>query len=231
MRRFWDRRAREDAFYFVDNRLRYGDPDVDEFWTGGVEVMEFLARHLGLRVEPADTALDIGCGVGRITRVLSDSAQRVLALDVSPEMLERARELNPRAANVEWLLGDGTSLKGVEDDAVDACVSQVVLQHIPDPAITLGYVREIGRVLRAGGWAAIQVSNDPSVHQPRSSLGLRLRAALGRAPGGQSHAAWLGSSVDLDELRTAAAEGGLQVERIQGEGTLFCQVVLRKAPG
>ena len=27
--------AREDAFYFVDNRLRYGDPDVELFWTQG----------------------------------------------------------------------------------------------------------------------------------------------------------------------------------------------------
>jgi SAM-dependent methyltransferase len=229
MRRFWDRRAREDAFYFVDNRLRYRDPNLDEFWAGGREVMDILASNLGVRVEPTDTTLDIGCGVGRITRVLSESAEKVLALDVSPEMLDRARELNPDCDNVEWLLGDGTSLTGVPDAAVDACVSQVVLQHIPDPAVTLGYVREIGRVLRPGGWAAIQVSNNPSIHRARSSIGRRLSAALGRAPRGQSHQAWLGSSVDLDELRAAAQEGGLDVEQIQGEGTLFCQVVLRKA--
>ena len=92
----------------------------------------------------------------------------VLALDISPEMLERARELNPDANNVEWLLGDGTSLAGVQDASVDACVSQVVLQHVPDSAITLGYVREIGRVLKPGGWAAIQVSNDAEAHRRRA---------------------------------------------------------------
>ena len=32
---FWDERAREDAFYFVDSRLDYGDPDVERFWAGG----------------------------------------------------------------------------------------------------------------------------------------------------------------------------------------------------
>lgn len=228
MRRFWDRRAREDAFYFVDNRLRYGDPDHDEFWAGGREVMDNLARDLGVRVAPTDTALDIGCGVGRITRVLAGTSKRVIALDVSPEMLGRARDLNPDAQNVEWLLGDGVSLAGVDAESVDACVSQVVLQHIPDPVITLGYVREIGRVLSPGGWAAIQVSNDARVHRPRASIGRRLSGLLGRAPRGQSHQAWLGSAVDLDELRAAAADGGLEVERIQGEGTLFCQVVLRK---
>ena len=40
MRRFWDRRAREDAFYFVDNRLWYRDPDLEGFWAGGREVMD-----------------------------------------------------------------------------------------------------------------------------------------------------------------------------------------------
>ena len=230
MRRFWDLRAREDAFYFVDNRLRYRDPDLDEFWAGGREVMEFLDRDLGVRVRPSDTALDIGCGVGRITRVLAESAERVIALDVSPEMLERARQLHPDADNVEWLLGDGTSLAGVGDGDVDACISQVVLQHVPDPSITLGYVSEIARVLAPGGWAAIQVSNDPDVHRPRASLAWRMRAAVGLAPRGQRHEAWLGSSVDLEDLRKAAAGGGVELERIQGEGTLFCQVLLRK-PG
>ena len=228
MRRFWDGRAREDAFYFVDNRLSYRNPDLDAFWSGGREVMANLNRDLGVEVKPTDTVLDLGCGVGRITRALSASAGKVVALDVSPEMLERARELNPDASNVEWLVGDGTSLAGVEDGDVDACVSQVVLQHIPDPSITLGYVREIGRVLRPGGWAAIQVSNDPGVHRRRMSLAWRLKALVGRAPRGQAHDAWLGSSVELEELRATAAEGGLAVEQIQGEGTLFCQVVLRK---
>jgi len=37
-----------------------------------------------------DTALEIGCGLGRITRVLAARAQRVLALDISEEMLARA---------------------------------------------------------------------------------------------------------------------------------------------
>ena len=50
--------------------------------------------------------------------------------------------------------------------SVDGCFSHVVFQHIPDPPITLNYVREMGRVLRPGGWALFQVSNDPTIHQP-----------------------------------------------------------------
>jgi SAM-dependent methyltransferase len=143
-------------------------------------------------------------------------------------MLERAKGHNPYAANVTWLLGDGESLAGVEDSSADVCVSHVVFQHIPDAQITLGYVREIGRVLRPGGVAGFQVSNDQAVHRPRASLAGGLRSLIGRGPRGQSHRAWLGSAVDLDDLRTAADEGGMDVERVVGEGTQYCLVRLRR---
>lgn len=233
MRTFWDARAREDAFYFVDNRGRYRDPhlDLDEFWSGGQEMVDILCREFEVSLGPSDTAIEIGCGVGRVTRVLARQAAHVIAVDVSEEMLTRARELNRGADNVEWLLGDGTSLAGVEDGCGDALISQVVFQHIPEPAVTLGYIREIGRVLRPGGWAAVHVSNDPSMHRPRTTVRQRLLRAAGRAPHGAEHPAWLGSSMDLDEVAAAAAEGGLEMERVWGEGTQFCQLLLRRQEG
>ncbi len=151
-----------------------------------------------------------------------------MALDVSDEMLARARQHNPQLANVRWILGDGVSLTGIEAGSIDACVSVVVLQHVPDPAITLGYVRELGRVLRPGGWAALQVSDDPGIHRPRSGARLRLLALAGRAPRGQRHPAWLGSRAPLPALREVAQVAGLAVERVWGEGTQYCQVLLRR---
>lgn len=98
--------------------------------------------------------------------------------------------------NVEYLLGDGESFRGIEDASADACVSHVVFQHIPDPEITLAYVREIGRVLRPGGWAAFQVSNDHRIHRRRTGLeglGIWGRALIGRGPRkpGRPGLAWL----------------------------------------
>jgi SAM-dependent methyltransferase len=121
--------------------------------------------------------------------------------------------------------GDGTSLQGIDDGVADGCVSHIVFQHIPDPGIVLGYIREMGRVLRPGGWSAFQVSDDPSVHRPQRGRVVRLRR---QRPRGTEHPAWLGSAVDLDELGAAAAAGGLDVERVVGEGTQFCIVLLRR---
>ena len=224
MRRFWDRRAREDALYFVDNRLEYGDPDVDRFWEEGEAALDRVLALAGCEVRPGGAVVDIGCGVGRLTRPLAARASEVWGVDVSEEMLELARSYNPGLENVHWVLSDGESLTALGDASVDGIVSLVVFQHIPDPQVVMGYVREMGRVLRPGGWAAFHVSNDPSVHRPPGFL-TRARGALSRErPSGMGEAEWLGSAVDLDELRTVAAASGLSVDTVAGEGTQFCVV-------
>jgi SAM-dependent methyltransferase len=105
----------------------------------------------------------------------------------------------------------------------------VVFQHLPDPELTLAYVREMARVLRPGGWAAFGVSTDPAVHRPRRRAGWRLAALLGRGPRGQEHPAWLGSAVPLDRLAACAEESGFELERVLHPGTQFTLVLGRRA--
>lgn len=229
MRRFWDSRARENAYYFVNNQTEAPDSDDDAFWTSGARDLGRVTRLLGIELTRDDRVLEIGCGVGRMTRVLAEHAGAVLALDVSPEMIERARAYNPRLANVDWIVSDGRALAGIDQGTVDCCLSYVVFQHIPDPEVTLGYVREIGRVLRPGGWAALQVSDLP----PRSQFTARLAALLGplraRLPSGWAHhPAWRGSTVTPSKLQASAKAAGLSTERVEGAGTQYCFVLLRR---
>src|SRR4051812_22559602 len=91
MRDFWDDRAREDAFHFVDSREPYRHADTERFWRAGREDLDTLLGTLGLSVGAGDHVLDVGCGIGRLTRVLASRAAHVTALDVSPEMLTRAQ--------------------------------------------------------------------------------------------------------------------------------------------
>jgi SAM-dependent methyltransferase len=234
MRDFWDERARENALYFVDNRLDYRAPDEEGFWAAGEADLDHLLSTVDVQLRPGDEVVEVGCGVGRLTRVIAARARHVRALDVSPRMLELARQAHPGLDNVEWMLGDGATLAGVEDASADALVSFVVFHHLPDPRVTLGYVTEMGRVLRPGGWAAFHISNDPGMHRPRGlreRVKTRLRALARRGPGGQTHAAWLGSAVDLDELRATARDAGLALERVAGAGTHSCFVLARRQGG
>lgn len=229
MREFWDERAREDAFYFVDNRINYKDPgEAQRFWDMGRTDLNWILGELNLTLTSDQVVVEIGCGVGRLTRVIAERVASVKALDVSTQMLELAQRENPQLANVEWIHGDGMSLAGIDDASADVVISHVVFQHIPDPRITLGYVREVGRVLRPGGVTALVLSNLPAVHEWSPSLRERMRVLIGRAPGGQTHEAWLGSSIDLDDLRAAAADGGMEIEQYVGGGTQFMLVRLRR---
>ena len=221
-KRYWDERARENALYFVDTGVGYEDPDVEAFWRRGEEVVERMTAQVGLEIEPDAVVVDIGCGVGRLTRALAARAERVYGIDVSEEMLARAREHNAELENVEWLHGSGHDLSGVPDGAVDGCFSHVVFQHIPDPAVTLSYIRDMGRVLRPSGWALFQVSTDPAVHRRPSGLRARAKALL------RSDEAWWGSAVAMDDVRRAAAEGGVDIETVLDEGTQYTTVLGRR---
>jgi SAM-dependent methyltransferase len=227
--RFWDERARENALFFVDNTIDYRRPDAERFWAGGEEAVSAILDELGLAIRPTEKIVEIGCGVGRLTRALARCAAQVTAVDVSAEMLARARELNPELRNVSWLHGDGESLAGVPDASLDGCFSHVVFQHLPEPELVLGYVSEMGRVLRPGGWAAFVLSTDPAVHRPRGRVSWRLAALLRRGPRGQEHPAWLGSAVPLERLEATAAEAGLELERVLHPGTQFTVVLARRA--
>jgi SAM-dependent methyltransferase len=235
MRRFWDARAREDAFHFVDTREPYREADPERFWREGERDLDTLLMALGLAVRQDDVVLDLGCGIGRLTRVLARRAAHVVALDVSPEMLRRAQELNAALNNVTWMLGDGETLTGIDDASLDGAVSHVVFQHIPAARITLGYVEELGRALKPGAWAAFGLSTDPAVHRPlapqrRGTSRRELFGVLaGRRPRGQQAPEWLGAPVPLDALGASATAAGLELEEIQGAGTQFTLVRATKA--
>ena len=75
MERSWDARAREDAYWFVDSRLKYGAPDEQAFWEGGEQALDQLLSALGAQLAPGQTVADIGCGIGRLTRPLASSSE------------------------------------------------------------------------------------------------------------------------------------------------------------
>ena len=96
------------------------------------------------------TVVDLGCGSGELTATLAERwpAARVTGIDSSPEMIDRAEQLDSPA---EFRLADAAEFSAT---GVDVLISNALLQWVPDHA---GLLRRWAAELNPGGWLAFQV--------------------------------------------------------------------------
>jgi malonyl-CoA O-methyltransferase len=92
----------------------------------------------------ANRVLDLGCGTGLLLGELCKRARLVVGVDVSEEMLQKARA---RSEIAKLIAADADNLP-FRNGVFDCVVSVTLLQNMPDPART---VRELTRVLRRNG--------------------------------------------------------------------------------
>jgi SAM-dependent methyltransferase len=106
------------------------------------------ARALGHLLPALDVA-DLGCGEGYLTIEASRFAHRVIAVDRSEAVLERARDASKRRRvnNVEWKRGELENLP-LEDASVDVALLSQALHHAADPSKAMS---EAARIVRPGG--------------------------------------------------------------------------------
>lgn len=167
-RKTYEKLGRDDPFYAVltAERFRNNRWDVQEFFATGetevAEVFEYLSET-GL-VFNRGSALDFGCGVGRLTQALATRFESVVGVDIAESMVEKARELNRHGTRVEYFANPVDHLRFLGDRTFDFVYSSITLQHVPPPA-NLRYVEEFLRVLRPGGVAVFQVPNGREVRE------------------------------------------------------------------
>jgi len=231
MSRFWDERARENAAWYVDTSLDYDQPDMERFFETGRTVVRQALHDAPVAPERREVALEIGPGLGRVCAALSEEFEQVIGMDVSAEMVARAKEL-VTDDRVTFRVGDGLTLAPVADDSVDFVTSFTVLQHLPSRDLVLGYLAEAGRVLRSGGVAALQWNNlpHPSLWRARAAW-WRARGRLGLGMRGEQRNAreFVGTRVPTRDVTGALTESGLSVVGIREEGTLFTWVWAHKS--
>jgi SAM-dependent methyltransferase len=206
MRRDWDARAQENAPHYID----CGHSATDEvFWQSGAADLEGLILQ-DLTLDPAACALEIGCGMGRLLRPLSLHVERVIGIDISPEMIARARGALSGHPNVELAVTRGR-LDGIPDAALDFIYSFIVFQHIPSRAAVYRYLRESARALRGGGVLRFQVDG----------------RRYGRAREADT---WLGVWFEAGALCRRLSRMGFEVVDRWGEGTQYLWITARRQP-
>ncbi len=167
MRADWDARARENARYYVQTAKN--DWTDEEFFASGRQtVSEEILTDMTNICQGQDPrqmrVLEIGCGAGRVTSALADLFGEVHAVDVSGEMIARARPALESRPNAHVYQNNGMDLGVIPPgDGFDFAFSSIVFQHIPSRDVIENYVREVHRLLKPGRLFKFQVQGDSSL--------------------------------------------------------------------
>jgi ubiquinone/menaquinone biosynthesis C-methylase UbiE len=212
MRAEWNERAREDAHYFVAFGRR--DQDDDEFFATAADLVRELENEL--KRLPANVpvsarrALEIGCGPGRLMRPMSRHFGEIHGIDVSDEMIARARLKLRGVAHAHAHHASGSDLAAFPSDYFDFVYSYAVFQHIPSAEVVFSYLRETARVLRSGGVAHLQINGLPKTSREFTT--------------------WEGVRIGADEIHTFTREHGMRLLSLTGVDTQYMWTTWQKPP-
>jgi SAM-dependent methyltransferase len=148
----------EKGFHFHTGRPLARMLDYDDEWLEGIpesSIESFAGTgnpfSLG-ELRPGERVVDVGCGAGIDSLIAAKkvgSEGRVIGVDMTPSMLQKARQAAKKVglANVAFREGYAEELP-VEDGWADVVISNGVLNLMPDKAAAL---EEMTRVLKPGG--------------------------------------------------------------------------------
>ena len=125
-----------------------GVTDEDALRATGEQTLGFLKESAGIRAD--DVVLEIGCGLGRVGRMVAPLCRKWIGCDVASNMLSLAGERLKDLPNVELKEISGYDLKGVADASVDVVYCTVVFMHL-ESWDRYNYIVEAFRVLRPNG--------------------------------------------------------------------------------
>lgn len=172
VRRHWDALARADPYFSVltDSAKEGNRWRAEEFFSTGTAEVEADLRRVDSLVPglARRSALDFGCGAGRLTQALARTFASAVGVDISGRMVDLARGHN-RDGRAAFVHNRRPDLAVFPDGAFDFVYSRITLQHIA-PRYSRRYLREFVRVLAPGGALSVQVPDSVPAGDPPDRL-------------------------------------------------------------
>jgi cyclopropane fatty-acyl-phospholipid synthase-like methyltransferase len=227
----WNDFARIDPYTYIMTHLPQGDREA--FWQSGeTTISQELLPVVRKNAVRLGTALEIGCGVGRLVFPLANHFERVFGLDISSEMVRQATTLavqkditNARFFSLADYERRPDDL-GLTASSVDFVYSLIVFQHIADFQSIKNYFELIGLLLSCEGVAYLQFDTRPQGFTyrvknflPDFMLPRFLRRGIRRI------------RRSVEELESSFADCGLNIVESLAPSTEYNRFVLRKSGG
>lgn len=173
MQQDWNSIAEIDTLWGILTTCRGKYSKQEFFQTGNVEVRSLMEsiRSLGISVK-LTSALDFGCGIGRLAQAMAEYFDHCYGVDISTKMIDIANRCNEYSEKCTYLVNFSDSLTVFSNNFFDLIYSPLTLQHMTTAYIKR-YISEFIRILRPGGILAFQlISYLPVFYrlQPRRRL-------------------------------------------------------------
>lgn len=156
----WNVLAEENGKYYIVSKEGKSITDEKFRTLGQQNYTELVASDPVVKEALGDfsdkKALEIGCGIGRVTEFFATDFAQITGLDISDKMVENARERLSHIPNINFIATDGMHYP-IPDQSIDFVFSYIVFQHMPSVEVVKENFKEIRRVLKDTGLAKIQV--------------------------------------------------------------------------
>nr|HQV30344.1 methyltransferase domain-containing protein [Calditrichia bacterium] len=213
MKEDWNARAVENARYYVRSTDR-NQSEAEFDGSGEQNVREYVLVDRELIAPDGDLRnkrmLEIGCGIGRMTKHLATHFGEVVGIDVSGEMIRQGKSRLADVPNATLLETSGSDLGDFDDNSFDFVFSFIVFQHIPDKAVIFNYIRETMRVLKKGGIFKFQVQGDNSIEYQQVEKDT-----------------WMGANISPEEIEALSRELGFEILKTGGLGKQYAWYTVR----
>jgi 2-polyprenyl-3-methyl-5-hydroxy-6-metoxy-1,4-benzoquinol methylase len=211
---WWQLEAPKHGLEYIDTTVRGGASWADVLESGRAELAKAIeVTHM--LTGSALRALEIGCGVGRLTFALAQKVGSVVAVDVAPALLAVARAHND-LPQVEFREITGLELAPpAETASYDLVFSYEVFHHLEFEVIR-AYLREARRLLRRDGQLVFEVNTMPRTWKTRISLLVRRalhHLGVRRWRGWPTAPGFSRRSYSVAQIRAALVDAGLRVDQ------------------
>jgi SAM-dependent methyltransferase len=205
-RRDWNLRAAVDP---LQSTAAFDSDNWEQYWASGDrDFSNLLNLAFSAGLSQTELALEIGCGLGRLTAPMGREFTKVVGVDIAPRMLKLARRYVTQS-NIDFALVRSGFELPLKDGVTDLVIAWTVFRHVPKQVFAR-YLHETCRILKPGGLllfeAQIRVEGLASEPPPFESYGEReyTRAEL-ESYAGLSGMQWVGEAMGSSITRGTLA--------------------------